>query len=347
MKRIVFFTLMAGLISFAPANAQVGKFLKNVKTSVTNDLLGKPDNAKTRPEPPCACDPADFIIDLGKYKIDYTESTIDVLADGKIIIKDKMNGSYYVVKDGVTEGPIKESDPRVKQFERIVDQDDEKAALLSLYQGYVTKQGERYIINFAGKTYGPYDMINSFALTRSKDKFAASVTETLVIKPNEGKKMEEEMEKAKTEQEKMDLAIKYSQQMQQKMMSSGPTATQPKFVSNVTVNNADVLSVITGSFNTTMKYDDILVTSGNKVMDLEGKTLYTFPNGYYDFGNTFLSSDNSRYANFTYGTITISDGKKLSELFNPLLVKTDGKIFLAYMYYSPKRNAIMQCKIPF
>jgi hypothetical protein len=29
------------------------------------------------------------------------------------------------------------------------------------------------------------------------------------------------------------------------------------------------------------------------------------------------------------------------------LVKIDGKVFLAYMYYSPKKNSIMQCKIPF
>jgi hypothetical protein len=160
--------------------------------------------------------------------------------------------------------------------------------------------------------------------------------------------MEEEINKAKTDQEKMDLAMKYSQQMQQKMMNQGgPESMQPKFVSNVPVNNADILSVITGSFNTTMKYDDILVTSGNKVMDLQGKTIYTFPNGYYDFSNTFLSTDNSKYANYTYGTLTISDGKKLSELFNPILIKSDGKIFLAYMYYSPKRNAIMQCRIPF
>jgi hypothetical protein len=142
--------------------------------------------------------------------------------------------------------------------------------------------------------------------------------------------------------------MKFSQQMQDKMMSGGGPATmQPKFISNVPVNSDDALSAMTSSLNATIKYDDIVLTSGNKVMDLMGKTIFTFPSGYYDFKNTFISSDNSKYATYSYGTMTMSDGKKLSDLFNPYLIKTDGKVFLAYMYFSPKRNAIMQCKIPF
>lgn len=348
MKRFAALLFIISLVASASCNAQVGKFLKNVKSSVTQDLLGKPDNKKNMPEPSCACEPADQIVDLEKYKIDYTELNIDALADGRIILKDKMNGNYYIIKDGVTEGPIKENDPRAKQFERIVETDDEKAALENLYKGYVIKKGERYVINFEGKTYGPYDLINNFAVNKSRNKFAASVTETLASTESDSKKMEEAMKNAKSDQERMDLAMKYGQQIQDKMMSGGgPAAMQPKLVSNAPVNNEDALNAITTSLNTTIKYDDIVLTSGNKVLDLMGKTIFTFPAGNYDFKNTFISSDNSKYATYTYGTLTISDGKKLSELFNPFLLKQDGKIFLAYMYYSPKKNAIMQCKIPF
>ena len=37
----------------------------------------------------------------------------------------------------------------------------------------------------------------------------------------------------------------------------------------------------------------------------------------------------------------------MSDLFNPHLVKVGGQVYIAYMYYSPKRNSLMQCKIPF
>lgn len=344
MKKLVTTFLIISLISITSANAQVGKFLKNVKNNVTQDLMGKPDNTKPGPEPPCACDPADLIVDLGKYKIGYTELNIDVLADGKIVLQDKMTGSYYLVKDGVTEGPLKENDPRVKQFEKIVKEDDSKAAMMNLYKDYIFKQGERYIIKFAGKTYGPYDLISYFALTRSKNNFAATVTETMVVTENDGKKMEEAMNNAKTEQEKMDLAMKYSQQVQQKLLSTGdPMSIKSKTISNVPVNN-DLMFV---EFNTTMKYDEILFTSATKITDLQGKTIFSLPYGKYDPNNTYISSDNTRYATYSYGTLTISDGKSLAELFNPGIVKTDGKIYLTYMYYSPKRNAIMQCKVPF
>jgi hypothetical protein len=33
-------------------------------------------------------------------------------------------------------------------------------------------------------------------------------------------------------------------------------------------------------------------------------------------------------------------------LFNPHLIKTGSQVYLAYTYYSPKKNAMMQCKIP-
>jgi hypothetical protein len=146
----------------------------------------------------------------------------------------------------------------------------------------------------------------------------------------------------------MELAMKYGQQMQQKIMSGGgPEAMQPKIISNVTVPTLDVLSVATSSLNATLKYDEIVLITQSKITDLQGKTIFNLAMNQYDPDNTFISTDNSRYATYSYGTLTISDGKKLSDLFNPLLVKTDGKIFLAYMYYSPKRNAIMQCKIPF
>ena len=350
MKRIsVISILLVSLLSF-PAGAQVGKFLKNVKNSVTQDILGTSDkdNTKPAPEPPCACNPAAPVIDLGKYKIVYSELNIDVLSDGRIILQDKMNSSYYVVREGVTEGPLKENDPRVRQFEQIVENDDYDKALEVMYKDYISKQGDKYVITFAGKTYGPYGRIEKFEVTRSGNKFAASVVENVVVTEDEGDAMEKAVANAKTDQEKQALAMKYAQQMQQKIMSGGgPSSMSPKLVSNIPVEDLDVLTLASSSFNSKMKYDDILLVSQNRITDLQGKTIFNLPAGQYTSENTFVSEDNSRYATYSYGTLTISDGKVLSELFNPYLIKTDGKVYLTYMYYSPGSNSIMQCKISF
>jgi len=347
MKRFAALLFIVSLITSASSDAQVGKFLKNVKNTVTQDLLGKPDNTKNMPEPLCACDPADFIIDLAKYKIDYTEADISVLSDGRVLIQDKMTGSYYAVKNGVTEGPIKPGDPRVKQFEQVVASDDEKKAMELMYKDYISKKDDKYTISFGGKTYGPYGLIDQFAVNRSKDKFAASVTENIVVTEAEGDAMDKAIKNAKSEQEKMELSMKYAQEMQNRIMSGGgPNSMTPKIVSNIPSESPDFLTIAGSILNSNIKYDEIMLVAQNRILDLQGKTVFTFPSGSVppDF---FLSSDNSKSATYSYGTLTITDGRKLSELFNPQLMKADGTIFLAYMYYSPKRNAIMQCKIPF
>jgi hypothetical protein len=347
MKKLLAVLIVISIYMAIPVNAQVGKFLKNVGSSVKQDLLGDKNSNKPGPEPPCACDPAEFIVDLGKYKMDYTELNISVLSDGRVLIQDKLTSSYYIVKNGATEGPIKYDDPRVKQFQNVVASDDEKKAMELMYKDYISKKNDKYTISFAGKTYGPYGLISQFAVNKSKDKFAASVVENIVITESEGDAMDKAIKNAKTEQEKMELSMKYAQEMQNKIMSGGgPNSMTPKIVSNVPVTSSDFLTVAGGSLNANVKYDEILLVSHNSVIDLQGKTLYTFPVGSIppDF---FLSSDNSKTATYSYGTLTISDGRKLSELFNPQLMKADGKIFLAYMYYSPKRNAIMQCKVSF
>jgi hypothetical protein len=348
MKKSLVISILFCILIVGPIDAQVGKFLKNVSSSVKQDLLGGDKNTnKPAPEPPCACDPADFIVDLSKYKIDYTEANISVLSDGRILIQDKLSSSYYVVKGSNTEGPIKYDDPRVKQFENVVASNDEKKAMELMYKDYISKKNDKYTISFNGKTYGPYAIITQFALNKSKDKFAAFVTENIIATESEGEAMEKAMNNAKTDQEKMELGMKYAQEMQNKMMSGGgPNSLTPKIISNASIGTLDYSATGMGVLNSNMKYDDIMLVVQNKVIDLQGKTVFTFPTGQIppDF---FLSSDNSKNATYSYGTLTISDGRKLTELFNPQLVKVEGKISLTYMYYSPKRNAIMQCKIPF
>ena len=101
-------------------------------------------------------------------------------------------------------------------FRKIID-DKSEAGFLAKYKPYITKSGDKYLITFAGKKYGPYARIDNFTVSKSKDKFAAMATETVVVTEDQGKKMEEAMKNAKSDQERMDLAMEYAQQMQQTM----------------------------------------------------------------------------------------------------------------------------------
>lgn len=208
--------------------------------------------------------------------------------------------------------------------------------------------GEKYIIRFAGKTYGPYAVINDFAAPKSKDKFAAIVTENVAASESYSKKMEEAMKNAKSDQERMEISMKFSQQISKQMIEDGgATSLIPKLVSNVAGAKYDQMEWMGGRLNGTVKYDDIVVISPNKIIDLQGRTLFSFSDYSGSSESLFLSSSNSKYAKYSYGSLVFSDNTTLADLFNPYLIKSSGKTFLTYMYYSPSKNAIMQCQIPF
>ncbi|HKK42481.1 MAG TPA: hypothetical protein VJ963_08740, partial [Bacteroidales bacterium] len=176
----------------------------------------------------------------------------------------------------------------------------------------------------------------------------AMVVKTVAVTDEEGKKMEEAVKNAKTQQEQMELAMKYTQQMQQRVQEGGGAmSTMPSLVTNIPDVNYDFMKSQGESLNNNIKYDDILATTYNKITDLSGNTIFTLKSEDAGATDLFVNTDNTKYAAYKYGTLTFSDNTKLSDLFNPHLVKENGKVFLAYMYYSPKRNSIMQCKIPF
>ena len=353
MKKSILFLLALFLFLATPGNAQVGRLLNKVSKSVTNQASGKPETgtkaANQEPEPKCACDNAELILGLGgNLKLDYSEITISVREDGAVLIKDKITGDYYIGKDGTSQGPIKAGDARLKGFDEIDNEVDSKSAKAWANNEFISSSGEKYLIKFGGKSYGPYSQINDFKVAKSKDKFAAIVIENVPVSEAEGKKMEEAIKNAKTDQEKMDLSMKYSQQMMQKIQAGGgPMSTLPKLVTNIQGVNYDPLKSVGGTLNNNVKYDDILLTTYDKVIDLSNKVLLTLKpedNGAKDM---FVNTANTKYAIYNYGTLKFSDGTTMSDLFNPHLLKVSGQVYIAYMYYSPKRNSLMQCKIPF
>lgn len=353
MKKSILLLLASSLLFGNPAKAQVSRFLNKVTKSVENQVSGKPESTSNstnqEPEPKCACEQPELILDLGgNLKLVYSEININLRDDGAMLIKDRMTGDFYIVKDSKTEGPIKAGDTRLNGFVNMDDSDKPKSSNAWTNNEYITYSGDKYTIKFNGKSYGPYGQINEFKVSKSKDKFASIVVENVPISDAEGKKMDAAIKNAKTEQEKMDLSMQYSQMMMQKMQQGGgANSIMPKLVTNIDGVTFDPLKSMGGTLNSNIKYDDILFTTYDKVIDLSNKVLLNIKPEAQGAEALFVNTANTKYAFYKFGTLTLSDGTTMSDMFNLHLTKAGGQVYIAYMYYSPKRNAIMQCKIPF
>ena len=345
---IVFVIFSFTVVHTAESQGLLNKVKGAVAREISGNAQGPADKSTTAPvpDPSCACADARLILDLGKFSLNYTEISISIKDDGKLLVRDKISGKFYIVKDGIQDGPYSADNAKVKEFD--VEDDSNSDDWTGRFRSYISKSGDKFIIKFNGKSYGPFAQLNDFAVSRSKDKFAAIAIENMLVSEDQGKKMEEAMAKAKSDQERMDIAMKFSQQMSQQMMQGGGTESiQPKLISNVPGAVYDAMTWMGGSLNSTLKYDEITVIAGDKVIDLSGKTLIKLNNDSYSYENMFLNSSNTKYAGYNYGTLTFSDKTKMSDLFSPYLMKKDGKVSLSYMYYSPAKNSIMQCLLPF
>ena len=351
MKKSIIITLTIFIFIGTPLNAQFGKFINKVSKSVANEITGKPDessNGNNEPEPKCACETPDPVLDLGKVKLMFSEINLSVSDDGALLVKDRTTGDFYIAKDGTTQGPLKAGDPKLKAFREVADVEEDSNGEKTWSNEYITKTNGKYLIKFDGKSYGPFGVIRQFKVSRSKDKFVAEVIENVPVSAEEGDKMDEAIKNAKTEQEKMDLAMQYSQQMAQKIQAGGGAmSTVPKIVSSIPNVTFDLMQHMGATLNSSAKYNDIILTTNDKVYDLSGKVLINLKPDAQFAENLFVNSSNTKYAYYKYGVLTFSDGTVLSEMFNSRLAKINGEIFMTYMYYSPKNNAIMQCKLPF
>ena len=281
------------VLSFAITNTVIPQgVLNRVKNAVSREVSGTKgedtggNSAKTAPEPSSARDDARLIADLSKFKLDYDEMTICQKEDGSILIKDRRDGKYYLVRNEKTEGPLDEKDPRVTECvdeNAGVSDNQNTESWISRYPAYITQAGDKYLIKFNGKNFGPYAKISDFAVSDSRDKFAALVTENVLITEDQGKKMEEAMKNAKTDQERMDIAMKMSQEVSDQMMKAGDASSlQPKLISNVTGANYDAMIWMGGRLNSKVKYDDIVVFAYDKIIDLQGNTLVSLSQNSYN-----------------------------------------------------------------
>ena len=254
------------------------------------------------PEPACACAQPEFIVELGgKLKLNYKEVNICTMDDGSVLLQDRETDNYYIVKEGITQGPYKEEDPRIAGYSNCYMASIDINVLLLRYKGIMNRSGDKYMITFGGKSYGPFLEIADFVVTGSREKFAAIA----YVKDGE----------------------------------------MPKLITNVPNASFDVVNTPGAWMTASIKYDEIVVMIENKILNLQGKTLYNIKPEMS--GDLFINTSNTRSAYYDGDALVLSDNTTLPGLFNPHLMRTGGTVYLAYMYYSPKRKAIMQCKIPF
>jgi hypothetical protein len=255
-------------------------------------------------EPRCACDQPEFIISLeGNLKLDYNEMHICNMPDGSLLLQDMNAEKYYILSSGITNGPYESGDPKLMGFENCYMGSTNPEDQLLRYKGILSKTGEKYLITFKGKNYGPYAEIYDFIVSLSNEKFVV-------------------------------LAAKQEGDI-------------PSLVSNIPNASFDVNNEMNLGLDGTRKYDDIVVVGETKITDLQGKTIFSVDSLIYSPESLFINQNNTRYAWYDYGTLYFNDGKSLPDCFNPHFLKIGGTEYLAYMYYSPVKNAIMQCKVPF
>jgi hypothetical protein len=351
MKKLIILTMV--LLLPGLSDAQVGRLLRNVKSSIANEILNggsNKDENQPAPEPSCASNDAEQVFDLGKYKIEYHETEVCILDDNSILLLDMKTNNYYISKDNVIKGPYKEWDREVVEFKKLCDENDNKDDdPLSLKNSkYISRSGEKFLISVGGKSFGPYAKIEQFIISKSGDKFVAVVVENIINTSDTFKKIQAEIQNAKTNEEMMQISMKYSAVLQEEIQSTGGgEGLYPVLVSNYPVLDINEFYIKGGQFTGKIKYDDILILSNDKIFDLQGHPVLMIKPGICNADNMFLSTDNTKYACYKYGTLTFSDDNILAELFNPHLLKNEGKVYLAYMYYSPGKNSIMLHKIPF
>lgn len=342
MKKLLFIAALAFLFVL-PAKAQLGKAISKLQNKVESEILG--ENNK-QPEPDCACSNALTVFKFtDKFKINYNESEICVNEDGRILLmsKEGTDPKYFISENGIISGPFDAENSRVKQFACFGNKMEVSN------NEFVRKQGDKLLIIFNGKTYGPFAEIQSFAVTHSKKKFVAIAVKNSMTAGMDYKAIEEKMKNA-TQAEQMAMAMEMSQKMQQQMMQQSASGEgfdmSPKLVTNI--EGIDWNPMFGMQISTNIKYDDICLVQYNKITDLNGKTILDLKENINTTGeNLWIKGDNSRYAWFDYGVLQFSDGKKFEKVFSPGIMK-EGKVeYIRYMYYSPGDDAIKMCKISF
>ncbi|HOY51777.1 MAG TPA: hypothetical protein PLX49_08415 [Prolixibacteraceae bacterium] len=349
---VTLFFLVAG----TEAPAQLGGLMNKVKNKIVEKALGveqegtEGQGSTSGGESNCASEEDQVIFEFGKgFKVAANEITVHI-HEGRILLFNKAEGKYYIKRgsSGATEGPFKGDDPAVEEFGSLVPggaMGEEE--LLAAYPRHVTRTGDNFTIRFGGQTYGPFAGIHSFVVNENGTQFAALVVKDAYRDEGGMAELARKMENAKTDQEKMAIAMANQEKMAEEAMKIASMDMTPKLITNVPGALTEV--PMGGELFSTIKKNTIVWVLPNAITDLAGKKLFEKANltSLYDLYNFWLSGDNKTYAWYDNGLLQFSDGRECSGVFSPFREPDGTGEILGYFYFSPKRNAILKSSHPF
>jgi len=352
MKRIATAILVSGMVAafVLPAPAQLGGLMNKVKNKIVDKALGIDSSSgeAAGQDPDCATPDALKVFEFDKgFKVARNELSAWV-HNGDILLLSRDTGKYFIKRKnaGSPEGPYNEDDPAVVKFKRTGDA-VEGEGLIAMYPEYLQKTGDKVTIRLGGKIYGPYAEVVSFVVNDSGTRFAATISMDKPGMSNDMEKIGKLMENAKTDQERMQIAMQYQQTIMDESLKISQMDVLPKLVTNVEGAGTEVQP---GAYlSSTVRYDDIVWVELNRITDLAGTSLFEWDpyKMSVEGDKIWLSSDNRHYAAYSDGVLTIDGTRRLNQLFSPYRTRDANGEFLHYLYFSPVNNAIMQASIPF
>lgn len=356
-KAAVFMTLTLFLTGLGTAtHAQLGGLMNKVKSKIVEKALGI-EGEEDQGSPgaagkgtSCASESDQVVFEFGKnIKLAANEVTVQI-NDGNILLYDKLQGKYYIKKSGggAPEGPYKGDHPAVKNFGALPSGGGwGEEELLAVYPEYISRKGDKYTLSFGGKSYGSFAGIHNFVVNDSRTGFAAMVVHDSYDGDSGMEEIAKKMENAKTDQERMQIAMAHQAIIAEKAQEISSLDMMPRLVTNLAGAREEI--PMGGELSSTVKKGEIVWVTPNAVVDMTGRKLFELANltSFYDIYNFWISDDNKQYASYDNGLLKFSDGRECSEVFSPFRDVVDGKPVIGFFYFSSAKNAIMSSSHPF
>lgn len=300
------------------------------------------------------------------------------LNNSQLYLVTRHNNKFFIYENDKRKGPYTSlHDSMLKPCEQGRDS-DEKCSVFKPAQnanqteGITLNETGQYVIEFKGKTFGPYQYITNYNAYSDKTGFVAiamdiQMKSTLITSEGTKTELNGDVETiymspvgkryvfALKEREAFDpsiLKMDFSKMTQQELIAFAQKqedlkkqAVPPK--SYVYVSGGKKLGPYepsalssnnpaftkTGGDNWIMTLDNTLYINGNQVK--------TFENTDLNNCNIWLSQDGKRYAITSYDKIFFSDGKAYSYPMETATFENDGKVFLKWISLENEKDLVL------
>lgn len=371
MKQLCLFTLSVCLLHLSTdAEAQLLKKLKDKANEQINKATGvnSADNNTTTSTVTgqSSSSPSGFTSDQLKNvesttiyqlaegeRIDYRESRIMIGSGNKIsglVIVDK-TGSRYVVENGVKKGPFPAKSVPLDFLKRDNDAKESEQAydaneMINIYQNYVKSDDDKSYIQFNGKKFGPFSLLEAMKVNQQKTKFVALVSNDI---------SDDQKEKYLINQDGKKVLISKSAQLTGQMVVS-PTFSDAAFwgmdiaesysggpLKTVFATLNGQKEIITPQLNGVW-YDPNgnLITFNDKALFLNGKQIReTGSSINSSWKDIWVNGNGTAWVALIENKLIFSSGESVDDGFNIKSVNQNGKTVINWIAVSKQSHAIV------